>query len=449
MVALMLSAMAYSQLQAMVGPALPTLQHEFRVETSDLAWLMNGFILSAAVATPVAGRLGDMFGRRRVLLIALVLLAVGTALCGLAQSLPTMIVGRVVAGLGGAVFPLSFAIVRESLPRARVGPAIGLLSALVGVGGGAGIVVAGPIIEHLSYHWLFWLPLGLIAAALAATLAWVPSGGERVPGRVDWVGALLLSGALVGLLLALARGGTWGWTSPRVGASAAVAAVLGAIWARQATRTADPLIDLHTMRLRAVWTANATAILCGVTMSTSMFLLPQMGAQPRDTGFGLGMDITRAGLLILPQSFTILLAGVVGGRACGRYGSRAVLMVGAAAGGAGLGMLALLHHAPWQAFISSAVVGLGTGLVQTAMGNLVVDAVPATQTAAAAGTNTVARNIGMTLGAQQAASILALGGPVGTPDTVAWFNAALAVGAVSAVLGLAVAYLAPRRPVAT
>ncbi|MYW05218.1 MFS transporter, partial [Streptomyces sp. SID3343] len=408
--ALMLAAMAYSQLQAMVGPALPTLQREFGADTSDLAWIMNGFILSAAVATPVAGRLGDMFGRRRVLLVALVLLAVGTAMCGIAQTLPMMIVGRVVAGLGGAVFPLSFAIVRECLPRARVGPAIGLLSALVGVGGGVGIVAAGPIISHLSYHWLFWLPLVLIAAALAATVAWVPGDASRVPGRVDWVGALLLSGALVGLLSALARAGTWGWTSSAVLALFVGSGVLLAAWVWQAGRTTDPLIDLRTMRLRAVWAANATAVLCGITMSTSMFLLPQMGAQPRDTGFGLGMDITRAGLLILPQSFTILLAGVVGGRACARYGTRAVLMSGALAGGSGLVVIAFLHHEPWQAFLGSAVVGLGTGFVQTALGTLVVDAVPAEQTAAAAGANTVARNIGMTLGAQQAATILGAGG---------------------------------------
>lgn len=441
----MIAAMAYSQLQAMVGPALPTLQREFEADTSDLAWIMNGFILSAAVATPVAGRLGDMFGRRRVLLIALVLLAVGTAMCGVADTLPMMIVGRVVAGLGGAVFPLSFAIVRESLPRAGVGPAIGLLSALVGVGGGVGIVAAGPIITHLSYHWLFWLPLVLIAAALATTIAWVPADRARAPGRVDWVGALLLSGTLVGLLLALARIGTAGWDAPEVFGPGLAAVLLGAVWARQATRTRDPLIDLSTMRLRAVWTANVTAILCGVTMSTSMFLLPQMGAQPTDTGFGLGMDLAEAGLLILPQSFTILLAGVIGGRACGRYGARPVLMVGALAGGAGLIMLALLHHAPWQAYVASGVVGLGTGLVQTALGNLVVDAVPPGQTAAAAGANTVARNIGMTLGAQQAASTLAMGGVVGTPDTGAWFTLACVVGAASALAGLGIACLAPRR----
>lgn len=439
--ALVLATMAYSQLQAMVGPAVPTLQRELHADTSELAWMMNSFILSAAVATPLAGRLGDMFGHRRVLLVVLGLLAGGTALCGLATTLPTLVVGRVIAGLGGAVFPLSFAIVRETFPTARVAPTIGLLSALTGVGGGVGIVVAGPIVTHLSYHWLFWFPLVLIVAAIAAAVAWVPRSAPGEPGPIDWIGALLLSGTLVSLLLALTKAGQWGWGSGRFVGLLAASVILGVAWTAAAARNPAPLIDLRTMRLRAVWTANVAAVLAGITMSTGMFLLPQLAALPESTGFGMGLDATTAGLFILPQSFTILVAGVIGGRVGARYGSRLALVVGTAIAAVGMGLLLLWHASVWQALVSSAIIGFGVGLLQTALANVVVAAVPPSQTAAATGANTVARNIGMTLGAQQAATVLALGAS-GTPGPTQ-FGVACGIAVGAGVLATAVALLAP------
>lgn len=434
--------MAYSQLQAMVGPAVPTLQRELHADTSELAWMMNSFILSAAVATPLAGRLGDMFGHRRVLLAVLGLLAVGTAVCGAATSLPQLVVGRVIAGLGGAVFPLAFAIVRDVFPAGRVAPTIGLLSALTGVGGGVGIVMAGPIVDHLSYHWLFWFPLVLIVAALVAAVVWVPRGEPAGPVEpVDWVGAVLLSGALVALLLALTKAGEW--PPAKVAAMLAAAVLLGIAWVFAAARNPAPLIDLRTMRLRAVWTANAAAVLSGVTMSTGMFLLPQLAAMPEDTGFGMGLGATQAGLFILPQSFTILVAGVAGGRVGARYGSRLVLVTGTAVMTTGMTALALWHAAVWQALVSSAVIGFGVGLLQTALANAVVEAVPAGQTAAATGANTVARNIGMTLGGQQAATVLALA-PSGTPGP-AQFTVACTIAVTAGTLATATSLLSPSR----
>ncbi|NUU22876.1 MAG: MFS transporter [Streptomycetaceae bacterium] len=438
--ALVLAAAAYSLLQATVGPAVPTFQREFHAQTGELAWIMNGFILSSAVATPIAGRLGDMFGRRRVLVIVLVLLAAGTAVCALATSLWVMVAGRVVAGLGGAVFPLSFAIVREALPPEKVGPAIGWLSAVVGVGGGIGIVATGPIVEHLSYHWLFWLPLLLVGATLAAVLLCVPgSAPVQAPGRTDWAGAFLLAGTLVSLLLALTKATVW--PVPVVAALSGGAAVLGAGWAWLASRTAEPLIELRMLRLPAVWTANAAAALSGIAASSAMFLLPQLAAQQPSTGFGFGLDASSAGLFILPQSFTILLAGVLAGRACASRGSRAVLLAGALVSAVGLAELAALHDTQWQAYLASGVIGLGTGLMQTAMADLVVRAVPPAHTAAAAGTNMVARNIGMAIGAQQAATVLATG-PAGTPGTTGFITACI-IAAAAATLAIGTSLRAP------
>ncbi|NUS53871.1 MAG: MFS transporter, partial [Streptomycetaceae bacterium] len=405
----------------------------FGAPTGELAWIMNCFILSSAVATPIAGRLGDVYGRKRVLVVVLVLLAAGTAVCALATSLWVMVAGRVVAGLGGAVFPLSFAIVRECLPADRVGPAIGLLSAVVGVGGGIGIVATGPIVEHLSYHWLFWLPLILVGATLAAVVVCVPRSDP--PGRsarVDWWGALLLAGTLVSLLLALTKLQTW---PPAVVAALLAASVLlGAAWVWLAARIRDPLIDLTMLRLRPVWTANAAAVLAGITASTSMVLLPQLAAQPTDTGFGFGQDVSAAGLLILPQSFTILLAAT--------RGSRSVLVAGALVSTVGLVALALLHGELWQAYVVSAVIGLGTGLLQTGLADQVVRAVPAAHTAAAAGANMVARNVGMTIGAQHAATVLA--GASGDNPTSGGFVLACALAAAAGAVMVAVSLRSPR-----
>jgi MFS family permease len=277
---LAISGIAYALMQSLVAPALRTIQTDLHTSTTTVGWVFTGYLLSASVATPIVGRLGDMFGKKRMLVVTLAIVAAGTVVAALATSIGVLILGRAIQGAGGAIFPLAFAIIRDEFPRERVPSGIALISALLGVGGGLGIVLAGPITQHLSYHWLFWLPLVPIAAAAVAAQVVIPESPVRAPGPVDWAGAALLSAWLVALLIAVSEGPMWGWASGRVLVLFAVAAMLLAAWARLEERIAAPLVDMRMMRLHAVWTTNLTALLLGFGMYSSFILLPEFVELP-------------------------------------------------------------------------------------------------------------------------------------------------------------------------
>src|SRR5919202_366116 len=192
---LAVAALAFSLLQTMVAPALPDIQRELHASTTGVTWVVTVYLLSASVATPILGRLGDMLGKERLLVAVLVVLGAGTLLAAVSKSLPLLIAGRAVQGAGGAVFPLSFGIIRDEFPPHRVGTGIGLISATFGVGGGGGLVLAGVIVEHLDYTWIFWLALVMIAAATVATHLFVPESPVKTPARIDFVGAAGLAAA--------------------------------------------------------------------------------------------------------------------------------------------------------------------------------------------------------------------------------------------------------------
>ncbi len=207
---LALAGIAYALLQSLVIPALHQIQLDLGASTTGATWVLTSFLISACVAIPILGRLGDMFGKKRMLVVVLVAVVVGSAVSALASSLGLLIVGRVIQGLGGAVYPLAFGIIRDEFPRERVATGIAMISAMLGFGGGLGIVLSGPIIENLSYHWLFWVPLIVAAVAAVATVLVIPESPVRSPGRVDWVGAVLLSGWLVALLLGISESSSLG-----------------------------------------------------------------------------------------------------------------------------------------------------------------------------------------------------------------------------------------------
>src|SRR4249919_2048226 len=213
-------------LQSLVIPALPTLQHDLGTTPTGVTWIFTAYLLSASVATPIAGRLGDMFGKKRTLLVVMAGLAGGSLLAALATTLPVLIAARAIQGVGGAIFPLAFGIVRDEFPRERVAGGIGLLSAILGVGGGVGIVLSGVIIEHLDYHWLFWLPLAAIVVAAVATWRLVPESPVRTPGKVNWLAAALMTIGLSAVLLAISQTSEWGWVSART----AGLTILGALF---------------------------------------------------------------------------------------------------------------------------------------------------------------------------------------------------------------------------
>jgi EmrB/QacA subfamily drug resistance transporter len=405
--ALALAGLTFALLQSLVAPALPEIQRDLHTSETSAAWILTAYLLSASILTPIVGRVGDMFGKERTLVLSLVVLGVGTLVAALASSIGVLIAARVVQGCGGAIFPLAFGIIRDEFPRARVAHGIALISAILGIGGGLGIVLAGPIVDALSYHWLFWFPLVLVALATVATLLFVPESPIKVPGRVNVMGAALLAGWLVCLLVGISEGSSWGWGDPRIIGLFAAALVLLGAWVRNEARAAEPLVDMEMMRIRAVWTVNASAFLVGAGMYSSFVLIPLFVETPTSAGYGFGATVTGAGLFMLPSTIMMLLVSPIAGRMANRVGSRVPLIAGAATTCLAFAVFAVAHTERWEIYLGSALLGAGIGLAFASLANLIVEAVRPEQTGVATGMNTVMRSLGGSIGAQIGASVIA------------------------------------------
>jgi EmrB/QacA subfamily drug resistance transporter len=440
---LAMAAVAFALLQSLVAPALLTIQHDLSTSTTGAAWILTAYLLSASVVTPIAGRLGDMFGKKRLLVAVLAVLALGTALAALASSIGLMIVARVIQGAGGAVFPLSFGIIRDEFPRERIPHGIALISAIMGIGGGLGIVLSGPIVQHFSYHWLFWFPLLPVVAALVGVLVYVPESPIRTPGRIDPTGAVLLSGWLVALLVPVSEGASWGWTSARTLGLFALAAVLAAAWVRVESRSKAPLVDMQMMRHRPVWTTNLAALVFGFGMFASFVLVPQFVELPESTGFGFGASVTEAGIFMIPATLGMLIAGPLSGRLSSTVGSRVPLLLGALISSLAFVILAFAHSSSWQIYVAMLVMGIGIGFAFASMANLIVESVPAEQTGIATGMNTIVRSIGGAIGSQVAAGIITATVAAGGLPSERGFTIAFAVAAAALALGFLVALRIP------
>ena len=440
------AALAYSLAQTMVIPALPELQQEFHAGPADATWLLTAFLLTSSIATPLLGRLGDMHGKEHWLLISLAIFGVGSLVAAVAGSLTVMIAGRAIQGAGGAIFPLAIGIIRDEFPRDRVAPAIGTVSAMFGIGGGSGLVLAGLFVDHGSISWIFWLSVATTALAALATWRWVPESPVRVRARIDWIGGALLSLTLLALLLPISEGNSWGWTSGRVLALFVAAAVFAVVWAWWELRVVDPLVDLSLMRERPVWTTNVAACAIGFAMFGSFVLVPQFVQTPARAGYGFGASVTESGLFLLPSALLMLFAGPLSGRLGARYGSRVPLALGALSSGLSYAWLAAFHSARIDIYLSSVLLGLGVGLALAAMANLVVEAVPPDVTGVASAINAIMRTIGGAIGAQVAAAIVSGALSEGAQyPAESGFTGAFAMSAAASAVALLVCFAIPSR----
>jgi MFS family permease len=439
------AALAFSLLQSMVIPAIPKLQHTLHTSQSGVTWLLTGYLLSAAIATPILGRVGDIVGKEKMIVVVLIALSAGTLISALATTLPIMLAGRVVQGSGGAVFPLAFGIIRDEFPKEKVAQAIGVLSAILGVGVGAGIVLAGPIIEHLSYHWLYWFPLVLSVGATAATFVFVPESPIRAPGQINWWGAVLMSGWLTTGLLALSYGPTWGWKSSSVLELFVVTVVVTGLWIWSEVSSDSPLVDMKMMRNPGVWTTNLAALLFGFGMFAMFVTVPQFAQTPVHEGYGFGASVTQSGLYLLPFAVAMLVVAPMTGRVSMSIGSKPILIAGSLFSAASYALLTITHSEPWTIYVASGLLGIGVALGYASMANLIIEAVTPEQTGIATGMNTNVRNIGAALGSGVATSLVISSlKPDGFPKEHGYVVAFGACGVALLVSGLA-AVLIPNR----
>jgi EmrB/QacA subfamily drug resistance transporter len=442
---LALAALAYILLQSLVVPALPTIGHDLHTTQATVTWVLTAYLLSASVATPILGRLGDMFGKKRVLVAVLASLVVGSVVAATTESITVMIVARIVQGGGGAIFPLAFSIIRDELPRDRIAGAIGVISAIIGIGAGFAIVLAGPIVDHLSFHWLFWIPGGMALISMVATLLLIPESPIKAPGRVSISATLTLSGWLVCLLLGVSEGQNWGWTSARVLGLFVGAIVLVAAWIAIELRSAQPLVDVRMMRIPTVWWTNIAATLFGFGMYSLMVAVPAFLQTPRSAGYGFDASIARSGFALLPMSGAMLIAGIATGRLTMRYGSKVPLVAGSVISAVGMLFLAVEHGSEWNVYVSMSLVGLGIGFAFSAMSNLVVEAVPATQTGVATGMNANVRTIGGSIGSQIVSTVIVSGVAAGAiPHEHGYVVAFVVMGIALGGAGIAAALIPGR-----
>ncbi len=444
---LALAGTVFAMMQALVIPALPRIQASLGTNADGAAWISTAYLLSASILTPVIGRLGEVAGKKRMMLASLSAFAAGTLVCALAGNLGELVAGRMIQGTAGGIYPLAFAIIRDRLPRERVPRGIGLVSSLLGIGGGLGLVLPGPIMARLSYQWLFWVSLIVIAAALALAARCIPADGPAQAGAgVPWRSCLLMAAGLAAVLIAVSESATWHWANIRTLGLLVLGAAALLAWGRAEARSSSPLVDMRLMRLRGVWPANAAALLIGMGMYASFLIIPELVQAPARLGYGFGASVTGAGLFMLPTAAAQLLLGPASGLLQRKVSLRAQLIAGQLSCAAGFTALALWHGVPWQVYAATTVLGIGFWLCLVALPNQVVSAVPAARTGSATAVNTVVRNAGGALGSQLAAAIIVSSAQAGTGAPAAsGYIAALILCAAATCAGALIARATPRK----
>jgi EmrB/QacA subfamily drug resistance transporter len=420
----------------LVVPALPEIQNSLHTSGSAVAWVLTAYLLSASVATPIIGRLGDMYGKERLLMLVLLMLAFGTFISAVASSLWLMVLGRVIQGAGGGIFPLAFSIIRDEFPARRVPGAIGLVSSLLGIGGGAGVVFAGIVTQNLSYHWLFWFPLAIIVFTAFLTRRYIPESPVKTPAQINYRAAALMTLGISAVLLAITETSTWGWGSPKTLGLLAIGMAVIVAWVREELRSREPLVDMRMMAIRGVWTTNTVAFLIGVGMYSSFILIPELVQEPARTGYGFGASVTVAGLFLLPATIAIVIVGQMAGRLERRIGSRGSLIGGSLFALACYVLLVANRSQELEIYIAAGLLGIGIGLSFSAMANLIVQNVRQEQTGVATGMNAVTRTLGGAFGGQLAATLLAsnlgAGGlPTSSGFTLSFLMCLIALAAAS------------------
>ncbi|MFH8553897.1 MFS transporter [Streptomyces celluloflavus] len=433
-------------MQTLLVPVIKDLPTLLRTAPSNATWVMTATLLAGAVATPIMGRLGDLYGKRRMLLASLAVMVVGSLICGFTNDLVVMIVGRALQGFAMGAIPLGIGIMRDELPRERLGSAMGLMSSSIGVGGGLALPVAALVAQHANWHTLFFTAAGLGVLSMTLTVLFVPETPLRAPGRFDVAGAIGLSAGLVTLLLPITKGSDWGWSSPTTLGLFGAAALILLLWGVMELRIADPLVDLRTSARREVLLTNLASITVGVAFYAISLVLPQLLQLPKSTGYGLGQSMVVAGLCVAPLGLTMMLVAPLYARIAARRGPKSSLLLGmliiAIGYGAGIGLM----DAPWQTVIVAIVVGAGIGLAYSSLPALIIGAVDPSETGAANGLNTLMRSIGTSVSSAVIGMVLAhmslRMGPVTVP-TLSGFRVSFLIATAAVVIGVVVAAFLP------
>lgn len=395
-------------MQTLVVPLIADLPKILNTDPSNASWVITVTLLSAAVATPITGRLGDMFGKRRIMLLCTIPLILGSVLAASASSVLPMIIGRGMQGIGAGLIPLGISAMRDLLPREKLLPAIAMMSASMGVGGALGLPIAAAVAENFNWRTLFWGTAAL--STIVAILLWrvIPAGKEqRSGGRFDLVSGLGLAVGLVCLLLGVSKGGTWGWTSGSTLGLLIGAVVVLLAWGVWELRTKEPLVDLRVTARRQVLLTNISSLALGFAMYAQALIVPQLLQLPSSTGYGLGQSMLAMGLWMMPGGFVMMGVSVLGGKLSAARGPKFTLVCGSIVIAAGYASSMLLMGSTWGLMLVVSFISAGVGLAYGAMPALIMSAVPVSETGSANSFNTLTRSVGTSFAAAVVGVVLA------------------------------------------
>ncbi|MFE7172770.1 MFS transporter [Streptomyces sp. NPDC057616] len=393
-------------MQTVVVPLLPDLPRLTGASAGAVSWTVTATLLSGAVLTPVLGRAGDMYGKRRVLTSALVLMTIGSVMCALSSDIAVLITARALQGAAASVVPLSISILRDELPPERRGSAVALMSSTVGIGAALGLPLAALVVQYYDWHTMFWLTSALGVLGVGGVWWAVRESPVREPGRFDVPGALGLAAGLVCLLLGVSQGGQWGWGSARVLGLFAATVVVLALWWWWQLRAETPLVDLRLVSRPRVGLSHVAALLTGFAFYANSLVTAQLVQAPKATGYGLGLSIVETGLCLLPGGVTMLLFSPLSARISAARGPRITLALGAAVIACGYVVRIADSRDLWMIILGATVVSTGTTLAYSALPTLILRAVPAEQTASANGVNVLMRTIGQATSSAAVAAVL-------------------------------------------
>lgn len=451
-VALCLGGLAVSLTQTMVIPIQTALPRLLDTSAASAAWVVTITLLAAAVTMPISGRLADMLGKQRILLVSGAALLVGSVVCALSDSLTPVLVGRGLQGLAMGFIPVGIALMREILPVHLASRGVAAMSATLGVGGGIGLPLAAWIVDMGDWHALFWVSAGVAGVVLVAIAALVPHVHDATPARLDLPGAVGLATGLTLALVAISQASSWGWGSAATLGFLAAGVLVLLVWGYAELRTPEPLVDLRSTARLPVLLTNLAAVAIGMGMMAQAVVVPQLLMLPTTLDYGLGQSILATGLWMAPGGLMMLVFAPVSSRLIDTLGAKRTIMIGGAVIAVGYVVALGLMGAPWQIMVATVVISIGVGIGYAAMPTLILDESPAHEAGSAVGVNTLARSLGTTTAAALMGTLLTsstrtVGTAAGTVQvpTEGAFQLCFVISAVAALLGVAIAATVPRR----
>jgi predicted MFS family arabinose efflux permease len=395
-----------SLMHTLVVPLLPEISRMMHLSQDAASWLLTVTMLAGAVCAPVAGRIADMVGKRRVLVCSLALMTAGSLLGALSWSYGSLLVGRLLQGGSFGVLPLGISVLKDVLPPNRVMAGTATMSSTIGVGGAIGMPLSGVIAQLVNWHAVFWATTGTSLVMVVLVLAFVPESPVRSGGRFDVVGAVGLATGLVCLLLGISQGARWGWASPVTIGLFAGAVVVLVLWAVHQLRVRSPLVDLRASSRPVVLLTNLATPLVGLSMFASFMLIPLQLQASAATGYGVGVSVLVSGVCMLPMGLGMLFFSPVSAKLSAWRGAHVTLACGALVMLAGNAALIPMSRQLWLLVPLLLVLSIGTALCFSAMPTLIMTWVPNTETASANSLNALLRTIGTSTCAALAGTFL-------------------------------------------